>query len=232
MLKIEIKGLDAVKAQLQRELKQVQFATAVALTSTARDVQQAVRVEMARVLDRPTPYALSGLVVRPATRANLEATVQLRDVGRNPPAVVFGQQFTGGGRTRKAIELRFASAGLITGSEYLAPGPAAQLDRFGNVSRAQAVAILRALGLLKPPASRSTRPRAVRPAEFFWSPGGRLRRGLWQRIGRSVRLVLMPVARPSYRPTIDMLSTARPIVAARFAAHFDQAYRRALATAR
>ncbi len=187
---------------------------------------------MARVLDRPTPYALRGLAVRPATRANLEAVVLLRDVGRNPPAAIFGQQFIGGPRARKAIETRFQAAGLITGSEYLAPGPAAQLDRFGNLTRAQALAILRGLGLVKPAASRPRRSQQGRPAQFFWSEGGRLPRGLWQRIGRSVRLVVMPVARPNYRPVIDMTSIARPVVARQFAGHFAQAYRRAIATAR
>jgi hypothetical protein len=187
---------------------------------------------MATALDRPTPYALRGLVVRPATKGNLTAVLQLRDVGRNPPAAVFSQQFTGGARNRKAIEARFQAAGLIAGSEYLAPGPAAELDRFGNVTRAQALQILRALRLVKAAPARSPRSRARKPGEFFWSTGGRLARGLWQRSGQSVRLVLQPISRPTYQPRIGMEAIARPIVAAKFAGHFDRGLKRAMATAR
>ena len=59
--------------------RQVPFATALALTKTAKFVQQKIREEMPRVFDRPTRYTLNSTWVRAATKARLWAEVKIKD---------------------------------------------------------------------------------------------------------------------------------------------------------
>lgn len=73
-----------VKA-LQRDLdnfarKQVPFAASQALNAVARKVQAAQRENMQKVLDRPTPFTLNAVSVKPSTKATLTATVFVKDI--------------------------------------------------------------------------------------------------------------------------------------------------------
>ncbi|MCP3017974.1 hypothetical protein [Cupriavidus basilensis] len=73
-----------VKA-LQRSLdnfarKQVPFATAQALNVVAKQVQAAERANMAKVLDKPTPFTLNSVGVKLATKSSLTATVYVKDI--------------------------------------------------------------------------------------------------------------------------------------------------------
>src|SRR3546814_12157740 len=58
--------------------RQTLYAMSVALNSTARDIREALRAEMPRVFDRPTPYTLHALTVRWATKDSLTAEVRFR----------------------------------------------------------------------------------------------------------------------------------------------------------
>ncbi|MGE8452096.1 MAG: hypothetical protein ACN6OP_16015 [Pseudomonadales bacterium] len=73
-----------VKA-LQRDLnnlarKQVPFATAQALNVVAKQVQAAERTNMAKVLDKPTPFTLNSIGVKLATKSSLTARVFVKDI--------------------------------------------------------------------------------------------------------------------------------------------------------
>ena len=59
--------------------KQVTFATRVALTRTAQLASANLKHEMRDIFRSPTPYTLSSLFVRPATKTNLTAEVKLKD---------------------------------------------------------------------------------------------------------------------------------------------------------
>ena len=59
--------------------KQLPFATAQALTATARIVADAQKKNMVKVLDRPAPFTLSSIRVTPATKGSLKASVFMMD---------------------------------------------------------------------------------------------------------------------------------------------------------
>jgi len=121
------------------ERRHVPFATARALTRTAQEVKAAERQEMERKLDRPTPYTLNSLFVRPATKTDLNARVWIKDeAGKGTPANRFvGPNVEGGGRNAKRFERALQATGLMPREWRAVPAEAAQIDRFGNMAASQ-----------------------------------------------------------------------------------------------
>lgn len=98
--------------------KQLPFATALALTSTAGYVGQGWQDEMRDVLDRPTPFTVGAVAVIPARKTTLIATVYIKAVAAEylAPFVFGGVHFLGQKR------------GLLTPK-------AVPLNAYGNLSR-------------------------------------------------------------------------------------------------
>lgn len=247
MLKIEIKGLDKTLAHIAGMGKQVQFATAKALTQTAKNVQTAVVREMETAFDRPTPYTLRSLFLKPAKPAELVAIVGLKDRAGSkaamPPVELLAHQFRGGGRAWKGLERYLQRAGLIGAGEFVAPGAGARLDAYGNMSRGQIAQLMSQLRIGIDPyqhASKSARSRrnVKKAGRVFWARGNardaHLPRGAWIDAGPSVGLrpLLLVVSRPSYRRRIDLERIAREVVAREFAPAFNAAFADAIRTAR
>lgn len=66
--------------QMKEKRKQLEFATALALTRTAQVVSRESPAFLERQLDRPTPFTKRGLYVKPARRGDLVAIVGYKDV--------------------------------------------------------------------------------------------------------------------------------------------------------
>lgn len=263
MLKIDVRGFDVGMMTrhldaLQRE--QIPFAMALALTETAKDIKAAERKEMLDVFDRPTPYTLNSLFLKPATKQRLEAQVYIKDefgTAKGTPATKYlAPQIFGGRRNQKRFELALQrSAKLPIGFNeeiYAVPGEGARLDAFGNVSRGQIVQILSDLRLLEQVAgakqNRLTREEvATRRARgekrvsyknakyFIGAPGrGKLPLGVWQYIdsafGRGIRPVFIFVRRPRYEPRFDFFFVGQEVARRQFPLNFRLALARALAT--
>lgn len=62
------------------ERKQIPFATAKALTDTAKDAQTASKKAMIKKLDRPTPFTLRGVAIQRATKTKLQSVVYIKDI--------------------------------------------------------------------------------------------------------------------------------------------------------
>ena len=77
--------------------RQLPFAVARALTETAKKAADAERDEMRRSLDRPTPFTLRAIAVRPATKANQTAVVYIQPLQAAylAPVIRGGQQALG-----------------------------------------------------------------------------------------------------------------------------------------
>lgn len=228
------------------ERNQLPFATAAALTRTAKRVQNELLEEMKREFDRPTPWTLRSTFIAPATKRKLEATVGLKDRpypgNRLSSAQILAHQFAGGGRHVKGVEMWLRRAGYLGANEFVTPGQGARLDRYGNMSRGQVQQILSQLKAGLDPAahaSQSTRSkRNVRRAgAIFWSRGeGRtahLPRGAWQRHGlHLVKPLLIAVASPSYTRRINLRAIGEKVVREHAQREFNEALATALRTAR
>lgn len=215
MIRLDIStNAAAVAATLRGETeRRIHRATAVALTRTAVQVKAAVRAEMPKVFDRPTPWTLNSLFVDPAkfTQAVPEARVWIKDEAGGKgvaPTKYLLPEIEGGARGWKRSERALQRAGFLYADEQIVPAAGAALDAYGNVRRGLIVTLLSyfstfdvagftANATAKTRARRAKRGRTadgfitIRGVEYFISRGpgmwfGRyqhLPRGIWSRKG-------------------------------------------------
>jgi hypothetical protein len=247
-----------VKRLLDEQRRQVPFAVALALTRTAQDVKKAEQAEMRSAFDRPTPFTLNSLFIKPATKQSLEARVWVKDTER--PTHYLLPQIAGGDRSLKRFEQLLVQRGVMRTEERAVPGGAAKLDAYGNVSRGQIVKILSQLQAFNlagstANASGGKRSKVKRARESYFvstGPGTRpmgkrswrngrmqqtLPRGVWVRkphnvLGSFVQPVLLFVSRAAYRTQFMFDEVAQSTIARVLPGHLDAAIERALATAR
>lgn len=129
---------------LQGSERRIRAVVAAALTKTGVLVKDAQRREMVDVFDRPTPFTLGSLYLKPATAANPEARVGIKDdFGGNRSALAWLQwQIKGGLRTQTAFERALVRGGAMRDDQRAVPAAFARLDAFGNMSRGQRIQIL------------------------------------------------------------------------------------------
>jgi hypothetical protein len=244
MLSVSVKhNIQSTIRMLDRRFaKQVPFATAVALTKTAQHGQRAVIEEMKSQFDRPTPFTLKSLFIKPATKQNLQAMVYLKDQspgGKSRPlSETLGHQFAGGTRVRKRLELWLERAGYISANEYMVPAAGARLDQYGNMSRGQVQQILSQLRAGPDPYSyKSKSARSKKNVKLsgglFWSRGGKLPRGVWVRgPANSVLPVMLVVTGVRYKRLINMSVVIERVIKKHFETEFKKALEMAIRTAR
>ncbi len=223
-------NIGQVQAWLAGQQKQVQFATAVALTRTATVIKAALPAEMDRVFDRPTPFTKRGIYLKAARRDNLTAEVGLMDA----QAKYLGLQVTGGVRQPGQRGIRL-------------PGNV-QLNAFGNIPRGLTdklkaaaksgelgAAVTRRLGV-----SRDKRKGAAPIELFYGKPSGQRWNdapvGIWRRVpgkpGKLIPVIVFEDTPAKYSKRLDLQRFAAPIVQREFSQQFDRALREALASAR
>jgi hypothetical protein len=229
-------NFEDVRRQFAHMAKQVNFAGAVALTKTAKDVQAALPAALERDLDNPVPFTKRGSTfVIPARRDTLAATVQFKD----RQARYMEIQISGGVR-------RAGAAGIKL------PGDV-KLNAFGNVPRGL-IAQLKAAaksGTLGPAVARrlgaagANRRKGAAPIQLFYGqPVGKgwekAPVGIWRRIppatpggkGKLVPVIVFEKKAAVYKKKFDFVELARKTAALKFGAHFDAAFANALRTAR
>lgn len=234
--------------------KQVRFAAAVAITRTLNDIKRAEVLEMARTYDRPTPYTLNSVSIKPAKRDGLRGEVWINDrrTGRDTPAGKYlPPSIQGGNRGLKRFELALQNAGVMPRGTYAVPADGARLDAFGNMSRGQIVQLLSYFAAFTNKGRRSNMTDASRarlkrgtkksPIGISYFPlleqRGKLEPGIYQSLrssfGYAVRPVLLYVSdAPTYKRQFDWYGVAGKVAAAEFGLHFQRAYSQALTTAR
>jgi len=239
---------------LQRE--QIPFATAYALTQTAKKAQAEVEREVPRVFDRPTPFTQKPVRTKPATKRNLTAEVLIKDYAAKGNAAVkwLIAEIKGGPRRPKGFELLLQRAGVMPAGWYAVPTKYAPLDQYGNVPGSRINAILSQLQASRDPGTRESAEQKgkrnsvkyrgrSRPARYFVSyPGGNaktqhLAPGIWERIGFGFGSAVRPVfiytqKRPSYRKRLDFDRIVRSTVQAQLGLQFKRGFLLASRTAR
>lgn len=218
MIEIELSAdLRPLLNRLQNVQRQIPFVIASSLTKTAVKVKPEIRKEMEQVFDRPTPYTLNSIFVQPANKKdeNPIARVGLKDdqesalstrqfTGAGLAAEYLWPEIGGGSRPLKRFELRLQRAGILPPGMFVVPGKGAKLDRYGNLDLGQLVAILAKLGTIREAtaaaSNRRKRNSKYVAAQYFVSRGGRLHRGIWQRLpDRKLIQVYLFVDGVSYR---------------------------------
>ena len=230
--------------------RQVQFATAVALTRTAtQDVRPTLKAEMARVFDRPVPYTLDSMFVKGATKTSLEAKVWLKDnpFGKGTPADRYlAPQIFGGERRQKGMERALQAARLMLPNQFAVPAAGAQLDANGNVKRSQIVQILSQLraqlgaGYESRGSNSAASRRAVaRQGQTYFAipvatrglhPGVYLKKRFAH--GTAIRPVFLFVSSVRYRPLLRFFEVGEAAARSAFPRNFDIEMKKAIASAR
>lgn len=203
--------------------RHIPFAAVYAATLTARDVKtHQVRV-MQRVFDRPTPYVLNALRVKPATRNDPVASVEFKEFGGTPVKRMMNPNIHGGGRSLKSHERQL-------GGRFHAPGREIEREVYGNVRGSVYRRILSQLNLstnVDANASDSVRSKRKRKGDvYFKLPNGMV----LYRKGRDVKVALVPIKAPVYRKRFPFYEEARMVVADKYPENFITALNRAMAT--
>lgn len=231
MLSINVKmvGLDAVTASIANLQKQTRFATALALTRTAKAVKDGMPTVMERELDRPTTFSTRGLYVKGASPARLVAEVGFMD----RQASYLKYQIAGGSRTPTARGIKLP--GNIT------------LNSFGNIPRgtidklkaaAESGQLSKAIGKRL---GVGNRRKGAAPIQLFYGkPTGRGREkapmGIWRRVsgspGKLIPVVVFEDKPVKYKPRFKFYEAAASIVLREWDRQFALAFAEAMRSAK
>lgn len=162
--------------------KAILRATERAIDGTARAIKDAIQREMPKVFKNPTPYTLNSLKVTLTKHHNMLASVWFKDPERMSQHYLV-PEVEGGDRRLKGFE-------QALGGRTFAPGFAARLNRYGNMSYGQIKQILSVLKLANPDQNRTSRSevknRKPRDYVYFRMPHGSLPAGVYQRVQTGV----------------------------------------------
>lgn len=242
-ISVDVKGLDAVVAQLTGMGKQVRYATAVALTRTGKEVEKDIQQTIPQTFDRPKPQTTKGTFIKKATPATLAATVGIKD----RIAAYLAPNIGASGktpRTYKNSEKMLRAARILPDGHYTVPGAGARLDQYGNMSRGQIVQILSYFRTFGNTAINSKRMNATdkyranlarKSSDYFVVPvaAAGLFPGIWQRVSKQeIKPVLVFVNQPQYKAIYNFNEKAQRTVQRVFEQEFKYALAEALRTAR
>lgn len=217
-MKVKVDTGPAVR-HLERTQRNIRYATAIALTKTAKRLQAMAESEVGRVFAQPTSFVRKGFYVKPATVDRPIAIVGIKD----KQAKVLLPHITGGRRPQKLFEQRLANDDAKA-SGYWVPGQGIKLNASGNLTKGQIKQIVAGL-------SRSGKfsdlfvgkPRGMPNAPF----------GIWARNvkgrGRKAESALVPllirIEQPSYRKRFDFYDIAEKHAQRIFTEEFNRAFR-------
>ena len=205
------------------------FASVVALTRTAIAARDGVRLEMPRVFDRPTPFAIRGVQAVPANKATMTSAVTL-NAARNyiVPEVDAGE------RGSKASENALRLAGVMPSADYEVPSRQAVLDQYGNLPRATIMKVLSSLKAkpLASPAVRRSHKRGGFKSRQTGTPyfvakskqtGQPL--GIWQIVssGHVAPVLIFTDRDPAYRERLPFDDIVKRIAEATFPVELEKA---------
>jgi len=239
-MKIEcnIHGLDALKARLRGLAdRKIKIAAKAALNDAAfvgyRDAQK----EMGRVFDRPTPWVMGGIRYKKATVDTLKSSIDFDKWGNKTGVTVenvLAAQIKGGQRKNKRHEVALRRAGILPEGMYIVPGPAAKMDKHGNMLAAQIVQIMswfKSFGEqgyrsnMRDGGKRLGRDNKKTGAKGFAyfalrAKRGKLPPGVYQRFqfasGSAVKPVMFFVRSPAYKQRFDFYGLTHRVALAEY----------------
>lgn len=230
---IEIEGMEELRRGLAHKAKQIPFATAVALTRTAQDVQRGIKGHMKGIFDNPTAFTLNSIRIKAARKNDLSAFVWIRDEAfkGTSPDKYLRPQAEGARRNAKRHERALNYAGILPRGWATVPGRDARLNRAGNITSGTYTKILSQLKASPDPLQNVT-GKKDKPFFVLRKSGKPL--GVYQRTGkRRIKAILHFVNElPEYGADLKFQEVADKVVQRRGRKHMSDAIEHALATAR
>lgn len=239
-LDVSITGLGQALAAIEGlSARRLNAAAATALTRTAVKVRDEVRATLPQMFDRPTPYTLNSMYVRPATAQRVQAEVGFKDEASlavaTPATRFLRANVEGGPRRLKRLEVALNAIGALPAGWQVVPGQGARLDAYGNVSRGQVIQVLSQMRITM--VSGYTRNMSFNPRKqiaaqrkaggrfFAVQPGGKMAPGIYQRefSGSNVTPVFVFVKATAYRRRFDFDRLATAIAQREAPAEFTRA---------
>ena len=240
-------ALELVQRQLPAA---VQYVKPTFLTGVAKGVQGAITKQLPVAFDRPTPFTVRSVWVKPAQKSKPVSEVYFPNsapsYGKNLREYMRPGAEGASARRQKKTEYLLSAMDILPRGWVTVPGSycARHLDGFGNMPGSYYKELIRGLrikttkGPPKPMFGRSQK-RAERMGvqyEFFAvSPGknslgrngGYLPSGVYKRTGKNGRELIQYlkfVRKASYRPRLDVVKIARAEVRATANAEFSKAW--------
>jgi hypothetical protein len=245
-INVRVEARQFKRSLTRLEKRELPFATALALTTTAKDVQKNTVKRLSRVLDRPTRFTLGAFRVLPATKRKLVAKVGFREFTQT--SVGFRSYLEpleyGGKRPPKRFEKRLRAIGVMRADEFAVPARGFRLNRYGNIPASRFVQILSQLrafndaGYDANETSRSRQRAGKGRARYFAvrstsNQKTNLPPGIYERRAKGkVKGVMMFVKQPVYRAVLGFHDGAEKTVRARLPINFRRAMDRALRTSK
>lgn len=222
---------DALRYLTEVEKSVLPLAHAKALTFTAEAVRDAETTEMQTVFDRPTPYTLNSLAMRPASVGSQTAEVFFKEgFGKGTPASNFLQPHVrGGGRAQKRSERALAARGLMGNKGYWVPAKGVKLNQYGNLTGALWSKILSDLQVTSD--AHQWRNKAKRKSRYFVPrPGSKLTPGVYERMANGrIRAIVIFVSSVNYKKRFDFYGIARRVAEIVFPQKWESSFKRELA---
>ena len=193
------------KKLTHQQKEQIPFATSLALNETANDVSRAITAQMDRYLDNPTPFTKQAYIGKNGKWRGDRSNKKRLFVDIKPGKVqaeYLTFQIEGGTRRPHLKAI-------------LVPTRESPKNKYGNVPRA-------------------TRKRIIAGKGKFFSAGEREEKtpGVYRRQGERITPMAFYVESAEYKAIFPIDKIAGGVVKNRFGLRFDQALKRALATAR
>lgn len=229
-IKHEFDRFAATVDRLHRE--QLPFATAQALTDTARAAQRQVTEALPAIFDRPTPFTMRALTIIPARKERQFAVVMVRDV----QAKYLLPEEIGGERTP-------AMATRRPGRALVEPGPTLPRDIYGGIPVGTLPQLRQAAARhprqrrarrdkMGPPTARQAVAALGASGVFYSGPVGSRLGGYFKRLPdhHLTRLIaFVPVAH--YRPRFHFDARVEAACRAAFLPAMERRFAEAVATA-
>jgi hypothetical protein len=242
--------------------RQIKFASMVALNRTANIGAQEVKLEMARVFDRPTRYVMNGVRVEPAKMKGvgtqskygkmryaggdvLKAEVFFKDERFKQSAVaaeMMAPHVDWGFRLHKPFERLLISRGIMSDKEYAIPTSEVKLDSYGNPSRGQITQMLSYFQALPESGyvmnrnrardAKLKKPRAKNPFWVGWVNNKKYRAIYTKKGDNAVPIWIFITTRPKYSLILPFYKITEDAFNRYHEQQYDIAFKEAMATAK
>ena len=203
-------NLDAIFDQLDNiQEKQIPFAVAMALTETAKDADRALKAQLHQKFDRPVRFTERAFSVTYAKKRKPVAVIAIRPIQYE----YLKYQIDGGTRLPKKKKHPIPKG--------------VKLNKFGNMPKGKIQKLL---------AKPNTFEATIKGVSGIWERGHYTKRGNWSSAGKrrstAIKLLVRYVPKADYDKRYPYYEIIHGVVANRFNRNFDQAWRKALATAK